>query len=330
MHCGIEPLVGVGDELRMRREALAQVEPEVFGGRREVVEVRPGALRVDVVGSQGGDPAPVVCSGAHEECELGRVGEVRRHLHPHPGAQHQAGGGDRGDVLEKVGVGCRLHGSAGLGAEVLHDHLLHVTVAGMGVAQGDERLRPVAHGLADADEDAGGERDAGTPGILDHAQSHVGVFVGGSVVHLPGLFVEAAGGGFEHHAHGGGGGAERAELVGGHHTGVQVREHAGLGGDEVGDVGDVVEGGGEAVVVEPRACFRPALFGAVAEGEQGFLASECRALAHDREHLLVAHEHGLALLQELAGGVDEDAVVASVATEGRERHEHLARVGDHA
>ena len=93
---------------------------------------------------------------------------------------------------------------------------------------------------------------------------------------------------------------------------------------------DVVERRGEAVLVEPRAGLGPAVFGAVAEGEQRLLAAERRALPRDGEHLLGRHERRLVQLEQLRGGVDEDAVVAAVAAQRRERDEHLARVGDDA
>ena len=65
------------------------------------VEVRPRPLGVDVVGGQRRDAAPVVGAGAQQQLELGRVGEVRRHLHAHVRPQHEPGDGDGRDVLEQ-------------------------------------------------------------------------------------------------------------------------------------------------------------------------------------------------------------------------------------
>ncbi len=59
------------------------------------------------------------------------------------------------------------------------------------VAQRDERIGTVAQSLADADEDPGRERHPRAPGIIDDLQAQRGVFVGGAVVHLPGLFIQA-------------------------------------------------------------------------------------------------------------------------------------------
>ncbi len=149
-------------------------------------------------------------------------------------------------------------------------------------------------------------------------------------MHLPGLFEQPARGGLEHHPHRRGGRAHGGQLVVRHDAGVRVGEHPGLCRDQPGHVGDVGERRCVAVLVEPRARLRPAVFGPVAEREQRLLAPECRALPRDLQHLFGAHVHRLLLLQQLTGGVDEHAVVAAVAAQGRQRHEHLARVRDDA
>ncbi len=57
-------------------------------------------------------------------------------------------------------------------AEVLDDDLLHVPVTLVRLAEGDERLGAVAQGLADADQDAGGEGHADAACVLDDGQPH--------------------------------------------------------------------------------------------------------------------------------------------------------------
>ena len=52
------------------------------------------------------------------------------------GGQQEAGGGDRPEVLV-VGAGLGgVHRRPRLGEEVLHDHLLHVTVAAVALGNG--------------------------------------------------------------------------------------------------------------------------------------------------------------------------------------------------
>ena len=83
------------------------------------------------------------------------------------------------------------------------------------------------------------------------------------------------------------------------------------------------------MLVQPLPGLRPAVLGPVAERQQRLLAAHRSALAHDGEHLLRRHVHGLVLAQQLPRGVDEDAVVAPIATQRGQRDEHLAGVGDH-
>ena len=321
-----DPLIG--EELGVRREALAQGEPQLGGAGGEVVEVRPRALGVHVIRRQRRDPAPVVGAGAREHLELDDVLQVRRHLDPHARPEHEPRDGDRRDELGELRVGRVLHRRARLRAEVLHDHFLDVPVALVGVAQGDHRLRAVAQRLANAHEDPRRERDLRAPRVVEQLQAHRRILVGGPVVHLALVLVQSARGRLEHHAHRRGDVAQAGELVGVHDAGVEVREQARLLADQACDVTDVVERRREAVLVEPGARLGPAILGPVAEREQGLLAAERLALPRDRQHLLFAHVRRLALRQQLTGGVDEHAVVAAIAAQGRQGQEHLARVGD--
>ena len=72
-----------------------------------------------------------------------------------------------------------MHRGARLGQEVLDDHLLHVAVAARGRrAMASERVDALGAGLADADEDAGGERDRGSPAASRVASRRSGVLSG--------------------------------------------------------------------------------------------------------------------------------------------------------
>ncbi len=76
------------------------------------------------------------------------------------------------------------HGSArciavpSFGQEVLDDHLLHVPVASVEVGDGLEGLDAVGPGLADADEDPGGEGDGQLAGGLEGGEAPLGGLVG--------------------------------------------------------------------------------------------------------------------------------------------------------
>jgi hypothetical protein len=81
-----------------------------------------------------------------------------------------------------VGLGRRGHRGAGRGAEVLHDDLLDVPVAPVKRSDREQALDPLAPCLPDADEDAGGERDAHSAGGVDHGDALLGPLVGRLVV----------------------------------------------------------------------------------------------------------------------------------------------------
>ncbi len=297
--------------------------------------MRPRTLRVDVIGGEWRDATPVVRAGADEQAELRGIREVRRHLDPHAGSHDEPRDRHRGDVLEQVCVGRALHRGAGLRAEVLHDHLLHVAltldhVALVRVADRDERLGAVVHGLADPDQDAGGEGHSLAPGSIDHLEPNGRILVRRAEVHLPRLLEQPARGRLEHHAHRGRDGPQHPQLFRAHDAGVGVREQPGLGGHQARDVRDVLDGRREPVLVEPRPRLGPALLRPVAQREQHLFAAHRLPLPHHGQHLLGRHVRGLVLLEQLPRGVDEHAVVAAVAAERRQGHEHLARVRDHA
>lgn len=153
----------------------------------EGVELGPGAFGVDVVGGDRRDAAEVVDAGGQQGGQLVGLGEVRRGLHGHGRAEQQPGDGDRREVLLVTEVGGGAHRGVGLGAEVLHDAFLdRAGLAGDG-ADRENRLDALGGGLADANEQAGGERDADAAGVGEHAQPHVGVFVGRPEVGLAGV-----------------------------------------------------------------------------------------------------------------------------------------------
>ena len=109
-----------------------------------------------------------------------------------------------------------------------------------------------------------------------------------------------------------------------------MRKQAGLREHERGHLLHVVQCGRVAVLVEPGPGIRPTLLRAVPQREECLLAAQCRPLPRDRHDLLGRHVEGFALLSELARGVDEDAVVAAITAQVRNRQEYLLREGDNS
>ena len=174
-----------------------------------------------MVGRDRRDATPVVDAGRQQRPEI--VGEVRRRLHVDVGRQHQPG--RRNGPLQVLGrAGCGLeHGRARLRQEVLDDDLLHVPVAGVRGGDGAEGGQLVGPGVADADEDAGGEGDGQLAGEVQGGQAPRRHLVGRAPVG-----VEVLGQRLDHHALAGRHRAQRGQLAGVERAGVGVGEQAGL------------------------------------------------------------------------------------------------------
>ena len=102
----------------------------------------------------------------------------------HVGREEEPGGGDRPQQI--VGRACRrvAHPGDGLGQEVLHDHLLDVTVTEVAGGDRAQRVEPVLTALADPDEDPRRERDRQLSRRLERGQPAGRVLVGRAPVAL--------------------------------------------------------------------------------------------------------------------------------------------------
>jgi hypothetical protein len=183
------------DVARVDAQALGQRHAVLRQALAHLMRRREGVLGRDVVavgaqaaevGGPGGDELrpPVGEVGRHLDADVGhqapRLGHQALHvLDPHgrrplgqvavrcvgeAGAPEPVGrvGGDLGRLLAVV---------AAVGDEVLQDHLLQVAVLGVHRRQGLQRGHAVVLGLADADEDPAGERDAQLAGGADGGQA---------------------------------------------------------------------------------------------------------------------------------------------------------------
>ena len=301
----------------------ASVLPIASVATRKRVERRPRSFRIHVVGSDRRHAAPVVDARGDERAELVGVGEVRWCLEVHVRAEHDARGGDGPEELVAIARVVPPHRGARLGQEVLDDHLLHVPVTLVRVADREQRVEPLGARLADPDEDAGGERDRGASRGLERGQPALGGLVGRARVRAAGL-PEASRERLDHHSLRRRHRPQAFELRLRERPGIGVGEEPGLLEHRRARGHEVVDGRRVAVGGEPVGGHRVAVLGRLAEREERFVAADRGAPARDVEHVVDREVRSL----EVCGRLGERAVTAAVAAQHRERDEHLRREGD--
>src|ERR1700730_4154156 len=92
---------------------------------RQLLEVRPWRLGIDVVAAEWRNAAPVVDTCVEEEFDLVRR-QIRRRLHVHRGAEHQSRGRDRPRHLERPRLRRILHPYPWLSAVLLEAQFLYM------------------------------------------------------------------------------------------------------------------------------------------------------------------------------------------------------------
>ncbi len=193
----------------------------------------------------------------------------------------------------------------------------------MQVADRLQRLDPLSARLADADQDAGGERHFQFAGQPDRLQAHRGMLVGRAVVHAA-LFTKPLAGRFEHDALAGSDRAQRGDLLARHDAGIGVRQQACLAQHQAAHRRQIFDRG---LVTQRRQRIARRLVAQlrlVAQGEQRLGAARRLTGTGDGEDLLRRQVGRLAGPRPLGKGT----VVADVAAQVRQRNEDLARVRD--
>ncbi len=228
-------------------------------------------------------------------------------------------------MVGEVGLRRRGHARLGLGAEILDDDFLDVAVALVQIAQRQQRLDALGPGLADADQDARGERHRRLAGRGDAVEPPARHFVRRAEMR-PAAPAQPLAGALQHDPLRYRDRAQPVELLAGHHTGVEVRQEAGFFQHQLGHFGEIREGG---VVAEPGQSLAGgavAQLGLVAQREQRLPAAGLGAGAGDRHHLFGVEIGRLAAPRRMREG----AVMANIAAQLGQRDEHLARIGDEA
>ena len=305
-------MLGPGGPGGVHGQAGRQGKPGGLGHLEQPITIGPGSLRVDVIGGDRRDAAPVGDARRQQVAEV--VGQVGRRLDGHVVGQDQPGERDR---LQVGVVGARLrapHGGAALGQEVLDDHLLHVAVTVMRFGDGNECVNPVGAGFADTDEDAGGERDRQLASPVQGGQTP-----GRHLVGRAPMGIEVVAQALDHHALRGRHPAQGLELLGKQRPGVGVGQQARLVQHGLGGLDDVVHGRLVAVVVQPASRRRVAQLGAFAQREQGLVTPGLGPGGGDGEHG-VQIEVGVV---EPGRRLGEGAIPTAIRAQHRQRDEHL-------
>ncbi len=275
----MQPTVGAEDELGVEGEARGQGETTGFGDLAQAIAIRPRPLGVDMVEGQGRYAAPVVDTRVEQDTEV--VAEVGWRLQVNLRRQHQPRRGDRPQQLVLRAGLFVLHPRAWLGQEVLHDDLLDVPVATVGVSDRFQCGQAVGPRLADADEDAGGEGDARPSRGFEGFQPARRRLVGRTPVAR-----EVVAQGLHHHPLARRNVGQHGQLFLAQCPGVGVGQQPGLGEHQIRHRVQEVDRAVVAVGPQPAPGHLISFLGRLAQGEQGLMAARPGTVAGDLQHFL--------------------------------------------
>ncbi len=214
--------------LRLGGEPLHQFEARLSGDRGQFIKGRPWPFGVDVIRCQRGHPTPVVDTRPQQSHALTARHQVGRGLDPHVGAQHQSGHRDGCQEVVEPGIRRVRHRGGVLCPEVLHDDFLDVPELLVHPPDRMHGVGTLGEGLPDAHQQAGGERDGQAAGVGQGAHPDDRVLVRAAVVGLALDLEEPPRRGFQHHPHRRRHRLEPGKLGPAHHSGIEVRQQAGL------------------------------------------------------------------------------------------------------
>ncbi len=214
-------LIGDG-VLRIDRQPLREQFAALGGGLRQLQQFRPRGFWIDVVGSHGRHAAPVVDARPDQTRQIPGA-EIRRSLKVHFRAENDPRHRNRPDQFLQARLRGVRHFRVRLRPEVLDDDFLKVSVPLVQFSQRQQRFDALPAGFADADEDAGGEGDFGDPRLPDRFETSFGVLVRRAVVR-PSFFTQPPGRTFQHQALRNRNLPQCPQILGGHHSGVEMRQ----------------------------------------------------------------------------------------------------------
>src|SRR5215469_17425731 len=151
------------NEFWVDRKALEQLLSGCFGAALQIRQVWPRCLGINVVGSKRRDTAPVV-NAAFQQALVVILSQIGRCLNVHV-AQQKTRNRNGAEMILCVRFGRLSHRNIRLGAKVLENDFLDVSVLLMQALNGEQCIHPLLVSFADANQDSRGERNTQLAGV---------------------------------------------------------------------------------------------------------------------------------------------------------------------
>ena len=248
----------------------------------------------------------------------GAGAQIGRRLDVGAGPQRDPRGGDGPEKVAEIRLRRAGHARAGLGAEILDDNSLDMPAFPVRAAQRQQGVDALGAGLADADQEPGGEGNPRFPRRGDGGEAHRGALVGRAVMRSA-PFAKPIGGAFQHQPLAYRNLAQRRDLVGVHNAGIDVRQQRCFAENQRARFGEPGQGGVVSKRLERAPRRRVARLRPVAQGEQRLAAAGAFSRPGDRQHLVRVQ-----IGRPGPRRFREGAVTANIAAQFRQRDEDLA------
>ena len=317
----VDPGLGRAGVGGIDRQSLDQLLARRSGGALKHLQMRPRRFRINVVGGDGRNPAPIVDAGFNEPVQ--RAGaQIGRRLDVHVRRKYQPRHRDGPQMLLGRRRGRFGHAGSRLGPEVLHDDFLDMPMGVVQVAKRQQRFDSFAAGLADADEDARGEGHALLPRHADGCEARRRVLVGRTMMR-PSPLGEAGRAALQHHPLRDRDFPQRCEIGCIEQARIDVRQQAGLLEDEARGFRQIRQRRPMPQAIELVTRRPVAKLRLVAKREQRLLAARLAPGARDGAH------RGMRQIGRLTGArrMGKGAVVADVTAKLGQGDEDLAGIG---
>ena len=292
-----------------------------MGAPLKLGEMRPRGFRVDEIRRERRNSAPIVDSG-REQHFIVRRGEVGRSLDIHV-SEHKPRDRHRPQHLAARRLRPLCHGDRRLRAEVLHDHLLDVTVAMVQFTDSEQSVHPIVRVLADADQQPGGERYPLLASLHDRLQAPCRYFVGCPIMRCS-RTQQGAAGCLQHQAKTRTHCSQPTYPLRAHQAGIGMRQERSLTQHQFAHRFQIMQSRLVSQLAQRRAHFRKHQLRLIAQAEQSLATPQLLPRPGYIQHFLGRH----GMRARIGGIAAESAVAAVIAAQVGERQKDFARIRD--